>query len=372
MSLVKAQAGVDMKHILHVIQSLEFGGAEKVVVQLANKFCDEYRVTVCVTKKMGELAEELRSDVKVIAMNMGEGNNPALIGKLQQLIIEQDVDIVHCHDWGVYVESALSVKKAGRAKLILTAHGPYTQYTPGLISKFKKMIRHAVERYLSKFTYRIVAVSDSIKSYIRNDIGIADSKISVIHNGVAGYDYAATTHSEKCRKLITVGRVAKIKNHKLMLSAFSKIIKKFSDVQLTVVGDGPEFDNIKKYSDEIGLKGLVDFKGFRTDIEDLLKVHDAFLLSSHYEGISIAGLEAMSLGLPIVSTNVGGVSEMVQDSVNGFLVENDSVSDYAESIIRLCSDDKLFEELRSNSRAIFCDKFQEDAMLNGYRALYEA
>ena len=369
---LKVQTEVDMKHILHVIQSLEFGGAEKVVVQLANKFCDEYKVTVCVTKKMGELAKELSPDVKIVAMNMGEGNNPALISKLKELIVEQEVDIVHCHDWGVYVESALSVKKAGRAKVILTAHGPYTQYAPGLISKLKKMIRHIVERYLSKFTYKIVAVSDSIKSYIKKEIGIGDDKVSVIHNGVQGYNYEFTTHSDKCRKLITVGRVAKIKNHRLMIDAISTVIKSIKDVRLTIVGDGPEFENIKKYTNEIGLSDVVTFTGFRTDIEELLKLHDAFLLSSHYEGISIAGLEAMSLGLPIVSTNVGGVSEMVQDGVNGLLAENNSVTDYAQCLAKLCSDDDLFEELSRSSRAVFCDKFQEDAMLNDYRSLYEA
>lgn len=360
-----------MKHILHVIQSLEFGGAEKVVVQLANRFCNEYKVTVCVTKKMGELARELKPNVKIVAMNMGEGNNPALIGKLKDLIVEQEVNVVHCHDWGVYVESMLSVKKAGNAKVILTAHGPYTQYAPGIVSTLKKTVRHFVERYLSRSTYKIVAVSDSIKNYIKNEIGIAEEKVSVIHNGVEGYDYETMIHSNKCRKLITVGRIAKIKNHSLMIDALSKVRKNINDVCLTVVGDGPEFENIKNHTNEIGLNDIVTFTGFRTDIEVLLKQHDAFLLSSHYEGISIAGLEAMSLGLPIVSTNVGGVSEMVKDGVNGLLAENNSVINYAQCLTKLCTEDDLFKELRHNSRAVFCDKFQEEAMLNDYRALYE-
>lgn len=369
--LLRAQAEADMKNILHVIQSLEFGGAEKVVVQLANKFSDEYKITICVTKKKGDLVKELLPNVKVVSLEMGEGNNPTLIGKLKDLIIERNIDVVHCHDWGVYVESALAVKKSGRSKVILTVHGPYTQYAPGLVSKFKKILRHFVERYLSKSTYKIVAVSDAIKKYIIKDIGIVDSKVAVIHNSVEGYKFSPENNSNKCRKLIAVGRVAKIKNHRLMLSAFLKLSEKFQDVSLTIVGDGPEFNKVKKYADEIGIRSSVEFTGFRTDIEELLKQHDAFLLSSQYEGISIAGLEAMSLGLPIISTNVGGISEMVKDGVNGFLVENNNTEDYAKCLGKLCSNDSLYLELRRNSRVVFFDNFQEDAMLNEYSALYE-
>ncbi|RDH83772.1 MAG: hypothetical protein DIZ80_06440 [endosymbiont of Galathealinum brachiosum] len=359
-----------MKHILHVIQSLEFGGAEKVVVQLSNKLSIKNRVSICVTKNKGELCEQLNENIKLFSLNMGEGNNPILVTKLKQLILDNDIDIIHCHDWGVYIESVLAAKLSKRANVILTVHGPYTEYSSGIKSKLKIYLRHIVERFISRYVFKIVTVSNSIKKYIINDINIKENKMCVIHNGVEGYEYHQDDTLVKCRKYITVGRIALVKNHILMLDAFKLLADKYSDVSLTIVGDGPEFKSIQKYADNIGVTSVVVFTGFRNDIEYLLKQHDVFLLSSNYEGISIAGLEAMSLGMPIISTDVGGMSEMIKHNETGLLVNNNDASNYMSALNDIYVNEKAFYKMSYNSRQLFCKEFQEDVALEKYNKLY--
>jgi len=360
-----------MKHILHVIQSLEFGGAEKVVVQLANKFSDEYKITVCVTKAEGKLTHELNDKVALISLNMGEGNNPKLVKRLRGIISERQIDVVHCHDWGVFIEGAFATKKSPGVHLVLTAHGPYTDYAPGFISEIKKTVRHGLERYLAKSTFRFVGVSSAIKAYMLADIGLKADKVSVIHNGIEGYEPSGGKKPERCRKFITVGRIAPVKNHQLMLNAFSQAIKTHDDITLTVVGDGPEFSRIKQYAEKLGLLSHVEFTGFRSDIEDILREHDVFLLSSIYEGISIAGLEAMSLGMPVISTDVGGMSEMISQNKTGMLVEKNNANEYARALQSMCNDNELFIAMGLESRKHYDKNFRESITLNKYRQLYE-
>ena len=92
-----------MKNILHIIESLEFGGAEKVVVQLANCFSHTYNVTICTTKRSGELSSSIKTEVNYVCLNGSEGNDFSIINKIATVIGENEIDIVHIHKIHLYI-----------------------------------------------------------------------------------------------------------------------------------------------------------------------------------------------------------------------------------------------------------------------------
>lgn len=363
-----------MKNVLHVIESLEFGGAEKVVVQLANRFSETYNVTICITKRRGELCDAVNQKVKQVCLFGSEGNDFSVIGKLVAVIKENAVDVVHIHNWSVYIETVLAARIAGVKDVILTVHGPYIDYTNDNKSRLKKYIRHTIERFLSRYVSYFVPVSCAIKGYIESEIGINSSKIQVIHNGVKALNVKnrRIQPSTGSIKLVMIGRIAIIKNHKLMLDALNDLVGNNIDVFLTIAGDGPELECIKKYADDNHLNKYIDFLGFRNDIENILSDKDIFILTSNYEGISIALLESMSMGMPAIATRVGGVPETIVHEKTGLLIKAGDKEALVESIMCLSSNTELRVEMGTLAYDYFLKEFTEDKVIEQYNKLYNS
>lgn len=359
--------------ILHVIESLEFGGAEKVVVGLANRMSGKAEVTVCLVKYRGELAGDLVSDVDLVCFDMGEGLHLGLAFKLAALVKQKRVDVINVHNWAIYPESVLAAVLARRGRVVQTVHGPYTDYGDGKIQRSKRWLRHVVERRLTRLerVAKIVTVSDAIGQYVESDIGIGPDKLLTIHNGIPSTCFEPVKHEGRVG-LITVGRLARIKNHRLMIDAFATCLNRINDIFLTIVGDGPLRDELEDYVSRLGLSDQVQLTGFRDDIAELLAGHDIFLLSSNYEGISIALLEAMSLARPAIATDVGGIPETILPGKTGIIVPAGDRQALAAAIIDLAGSPGLRLDLGLNARAHFLAHFHEDIMDQRYLELYEA
>ena len=360
-----------MTHIMHIIESLEFGGAEKVVVHLANKLSSDYKVSICLTKRSGELTKEVNDNIQVHCLNSPDRNDFSLPSQIRTLLIENKVDILHSHNWGVYLESALALRKVRYTKLVHTVHGPYMNYAPGIKSALKIKLRHMAEKHVSKYVYKIVAVSRSIEDYIKKDIKIKKSKIEIIHNGITDISEGVSRNVSDIVRFVTVGRLAKIKNQKMLLEAFSLVGSEHRNFHLTFAGDGPEMQPLVHYCKKLGLEDNVSFLGFRTDVKDVLSNNDVFLLSSDYEGISIALLESMSLSMPAIATNVGGIPDTIKNDQTGFLVPLGDVNMYSNKISEFVKNSELVKTMGMNARQFFLEEFHEDVVLNGYRSLYE-
>ncbi len=360
-----------MINILHIIESLEFGGAEKVVVHLANKLCDQHNIMICVTKRSGELCEQLDSRIKVICLYGKEGNDLTVPLKLSRIIRNNNINIIHTHDWGIYLEATSALILNSQCKMIHTVHGSYMPYSSSLVDQLKLKFRHFLEKLSSLRVSKFVAVSKSIKNYIHDDIHISHKKLLTIHNGIEGHkprSFSNATFSPL--KLITVGRLAPVKKHKAMIDAVKIAANMGTKVTLTIVGDGPEYSNLTEYVKASGLSDNVKFKGFRTDISVLLADHHVFILSSDYEGISIALLEAMSTGLPGISTNVGGISDTIIDQKTGILVDKGDSVNMAKAIIQLATNPSQIEFMGANAYDYFVENFHESVVLNEYNTLY--
>jgi glycosyltransferase involved in cell wall biosynthesis len=302
---------------------------------------------------------------------MPEGNSVSLPSIISTIAKENKIEVIHSHNWGVFIECALACKRLTKAVMVHTVHGPYIQYDSGWVSYLKKILRHMAERFVARYVCKIVIVSDSIRSYIQSEIGLPLEKIITVHNGTADsfQDHTDRTIGDKI-KFITVGRVAPIKNHQMMLKAFAKVKQKGKQFELTVVGDGPELKNLQQLALSLEIVDQVKFTGFRKDINEILQVHDVFLLSSDYEGISIALLESMSFSLPAIVTNVGGVPETVINNETAYLVDAGDVDDFADKICFFIDTPSSVRVMGEKAREYFCSEFHENVVINRYQEIY--
>ena len=355
--------------ILQLIESLEFGGAEKVMIDLANELVSRHEVTICCVKRLGALAVNVDPRIHVYCLGKGEGNDVFLPFRLADLLRRERIDAMHVHNWGVFLEGALAAILARVPARVHTVHGPYTEYEIGWRSRLKRGARHCLERTFAKYFTKIVTVSDSIQEYLRQDVGIAASQLMTIHNGINIGAAPTARRDEGHIVCIAVGRLAKIKNHEMMIRAFHAV--DCPHARLWLVGDGPERKHLESLSCELGLGDRVKFVGFRHDVAELLARSNIFLMSSDYEGISISVLEAMRAGLPIVGTRVGGMQETVKDGHNGMLVEARDIEAMANAIRILIESPQECVRLGRAGRRFLESEFSILTMVERYEQIYK-
>jgi glycosyltransferase involved in cell wall biosynthesis len=358
--------------VLHVIESLEFGGAEKVVVNLANAMVDHAHVDICCVKRPGELCAALDPRVSVLCLNKGEGNDWRLPGQLAHLVRGGGYDVVHSHAWGVFLEPALARTRSAAWRLVHTVHGDYPAYRPGLASAIKRRVRRFLERRVAQRYDAVVAVSDSICDYVARDLGLRPPQLVTIHNGIGAHPSSVGPRRDGPLTFITVGRLSTVKNQALMLRAFARVASEFPDARLRFVGDGPERPALVSEVERLGLAGRVEFLGFRNDIDALLAEAHVFLMSSHYEGISIAVLEAMRARLPVIASRVGGMPETLADGRCGILFDDGDAEAMADAMGRLARARDTREAMGEAAQQRQREEFSLAATIAKYDALYRA
>jgi glycosyltransferase involved in cell wall biosynthesis len=223
-------------------------------------------------------------------------------------------------------------------------------------------------------------VSDELKRRLLLN-GVPDDRISVVVNGVEVPDLMAR---EKQRKSVreelsiqddeivvtTIGRLVPVKNHILFLQAARDVVKK-KKVKFLIVGDGVLFRALKAKTKEWNLSDSVFFMGWRDDINRILCATDIYVITSVVEGLNLSVLEAMACGLPIVGTDVKGISDMVVDKETGFLVPLDDVGTLANAILTLADNKELSERMGKNGRRVVEQQYSVRTMLANTVRIYK-
>ena len=209
-------------------------------------------------------------------------------------------------------------------------------------------------KYNSKKINRIICISDFIRTVLIKD-GISEDKLITIRSGVDINKFDKVFPSEKFRENlgvkpneILIGTVAAFAGHKdypNLLTAFAIVRKKLDNIKLCLVGDGPLKKEIEKIADQLGISKDVIFTNFVENVGEYLKAFNIFVLASRKEGLGTSLIDALSVGLPIIATNAGGIPELIKDDKNGILVEAKNNIKLAEAIINLINNPQKQKEL---------------------------
>jgi len=366
--------------ILHVIETLDVGGAEAVVANMVNHASPGFHADICCLMRSGPIAARVRPGVEIIEMGKAmEGNDYRLPFRLAGILRSRNTDIVQSHDWGTLLETVAAATLAGTTAIHM-AHGPLKQYSPADVrASLKRRIRRKAERLASLKLSRVIAVSEIVRRGLMEDVDIPAAKISLIHNGI-DLSAAPPGDPEARRKelgltpddvvLVSVGRLAAIKNYSLLLDALARAAREVPALKLVMVGEGPERLGLEAAATRLGLSGRVHFLGARDDVRDWLALGHIFALPSLYEGVSLALLEAMAAGLPAVVTRVGGNPEVVRDGECGFLIESGDTEGFARALIALAREGGLRAKMGRAARARIEAEFDLKKAVKQYEEIY--
>ena len=216
--------------------------------------------------------------------------------------------------------------------MVFTAHG--WAFTEGIAARSRNLAVF-LEKCAARLSSAIICVSEYDRQLaLRMDVGNA-LLLTRIHNGVpeVSADQRSVPHRVGVLRIICVARLDVPKDHALLLDALD-MLKELPWI-LELIGDGPLTQDIQQKTRDLGLADRVEFSGLCNDVPARLAASDVFVLTSDWEGLPLSILEAMRAGLPVVSSDVGGVSESVTDEVTGFLIPKGDKTTLANRLMRL-------------------------------------
>lgn len=367
-----------MKTVLHTIETTGPGGAETVFTQLATQpASDEFRHVAAIAGP-GWVEDTLRSaGLEPLRVHIASTRPPfdwALYRGLVDLIREHRVDLVQSHTLGMSVYACLAGART-RTRVVCTLHGD----TDLGRSDRRRGIKLGILRFGAS---SVVTVSNYLREQLLRESRIPERRATVIHNGVDVERHADTTRDRTLRDEFAirdnellfgaVGNVRAPKAYDDLLRAAAIAIQAAPSLRFVVVGEGsgPLLDGLLRLRTELGLERVFHFAGFRSDVPRVLRNFDAFVLASRSEGFSIATVQAMASGLPLIATRSGGPDEIVTSERDGLLVEPANPAVLAAAMVRLAADARLRAALGQAARTTARSRFSLSRMLDAYAALH--
>jgi glycosyltransferase involved in cell wall biosynthesis len=351
-------------NIAHVVDSMEMGGAEKLTATLCRLQRDRgHTASVHCLYLVGALGEELQAEGFEVILH-----HPCSFFHLMRCLYREfrrsRPDVVHCHNATAAIVAALPARLAGVKTVIATRHGlvkpPY---------QLRCELKFALA---SRWCDWIVGVCEGTRTNLLAAPFAARDRIIHIYNGALPADIRAVPRPKSGFTLLYVGRLAPPKDHATLLRAVALTRKHHPNVQLWMVGDGPLEISLRKLSDELGLSECVTFFGEQADVSPFMLAADLFVMSSVTEGLPVSLLEAMSVGLPAVVTDVGGMGEIARLSRAVTLVPSSDPEGMAGA---LCDAVARRQELpKMGQLASYCYErhFRPERMLDEYMKLYNS
>ena len=259
---------------------------------------------------------------------------------------KNNFNILHCHSSHALSAGLLAAKFNSELKVIGVRRVDFN-INGNFLSR---------KKYTSKNLKKIVCISEAIKNVLIKN-GISEDKINVIHSGI-DLDRMKNGNGDKIKAEFGLndefiaGSVISLVGHKdpqNLVKAASIVCRKHENIKFLIAGDGYLKNETEKMINDLGIAGKVILLGYREDVPDLMNAFDIFLMPSKMEGLGTSVLDAMSLGIPVVSTNAGGITEAVKDDVNGIVVEKQDPEAFAKAIDTMISRKDLRKKYSENA-----------------------
>lgn len=348
-------------HVVHVVFSLDVGGQERVILDLARGLVARGHRTTVISLTEGGTLRERFAGIPVETIASGQGFNPRTIARLARRLRELAPDVVHTHNRSPLIYGAPAAKLARVPRLVHTKHGR----SDGGVAV--RALAHLYDAY--------VAVSEDTARVARDTEHVPARLVRVIDNGIDVAQFVPDAGARgRVRKELGVapdtcligsaGRLVPEKNYGLLLAAAAGALAR-GEAALAIAGDGPERDALRAQA-PAGVRWL----GIRHDIPALLSAFDVFALSSATEGLPIAVIEAMAAGLPILCTAVGGLPKVVRDGATGRVIAAGDRAAYTAALDGLVADAGLRSTLGEAARADAATRFSLARVVDDYLTLY--
>lgn len=360
-------------NILLVTTHLNPGGIASYVVSLA-KGLKARKHNVIVASDEGNLVEVLNKyEIPHIPINITTKADisPKILFSLAKLfkpLRDNDIQIVHAQTRVTQVLSFWIDKIYGIPQ-VSTCHG----FFKPRLSRIK----------FPCWGRKVIAISNAVKTHLQTDLKVKPGKIELIYNGldIGKYPQYNAEQIAESKKWIGLGpgpvigniaRLSSVKGQNYLIDAMKEVVKRFPDAQLLFVGDGKIKEELLAQVNELGLNKNIVFIPSIQDTSSVLAVMDVFVMCSLAEGLGLSIMEAQSMGLPVVATNIGGIPELVKDNQTGILVGPQDSASIAGAIISLLENRQLAKQLGVNAQKNIWENFTLENMITKTEKVYES
>lgn len=367
-------AGNGLPRILQLIETGGPGGAERMLLELSQHLRKiGYDVEVGLLRSGWLEKQIVAKGLTCVPVRAKRAGDLGVIAELLKVVRAHRISLMHAHEFYMATVGA-AVSLLTGIPLIVTVHGK--NYYPD------RQRRRLLYRLTATQASRMVAVSRDLAGFFCRTIGSPVSRVEVVYNGI---DVASLAAIPRDRGLLaavgipthasvvgTVGNLYPVKGHTYLLRAMPAVISARPDAHLIVLGRGALHDALQAEAANLGIGDRLHLLGHREDVPRWLAAIDVFALPSLSEGLPLSLLEAMAAGRPSVVTGVGGVPEVVQDAVTGFIVPPASPDSLAVRIVALLGNATLSATMGAAAQASIRERFSAEQMTRSYAAMYRA
>ncbi|MDD5155236.1 MAG: glycosyltransferase family 4 protein [Candidatus Omnitrophica bacterium] len=359
-------------NILYLSNHLNTGGITSYILSLA-KGLKERGHNVCVASSAGDCLDRfIREGISYIAIpiNTKAEISPKILFsffKLLGYIKEKDIQIIHANTRVTQVLACLLQKYSGRI-YVYTCHG-----------FFKPKLSR---RLFPCWGRLVIAISRQVSDHLRNDFKVGQAKIRIIHNGIDLERFAACGPEAKsaakekfglsgAKVIGIIARLSDVKGHVYLIRAMPEVLEKIPDARLLIVGEGREKAKLAALAAGLGITKSVFFLPSVADTAEALSAMDIFVMPSLKEGLGLSLMEAMSCGLPVIGSNVGGIKTLIRHGENGLLVEPADSDSLCAAMLELLQDRFKAEALGKEARVFIQSNFSQEKMLIETEEVYK-
>ena len=358
---------------MYMAHAFEVGGAEDMVLNLVRHLPPRFEPMVCAIHHLGPIGLEIQdAGIPTTVLGLDPGlRRPWDVARLRRFLCRTRPHIVHTFLLTASVYGRLAAMLARVPVVIGTEQNIYHE----------KRLRHALAEWLLMTgTSRVVASAAAVREHYIRSVHVNPAKVDVIYNAVDWDHLQTTAGRDEMRHLTgitagspvlaTIGRLTRQKGHIYLFEALARTAA-LARAHLIVAGDGELGAWLRDRAAAFGLSARVHFLGVRRDVGNVLNAADVFVLPSLWEGLPLALALAMGAGVPVVSTTVGGIPELVEDGRTGLLVRPADSIELGRALARLIDEPDLCGRLATAARAALRSRFGVDACIASVTALYD-
>ncbi len=369
--------------VVHVIHRLGTGGMENGLVNLINHMPPErYRHAIICLQGYTDFRQRIRrDDVEIYDIDQHDGHDFGAYARLYKLLKQLKPDILHTRNLSALESQAVGAAARVKGRI----HGEHGRDIYDLHGKNRKynLLRKAIQPLVGHY----IAVSRDLAGWLQETVGVPSRKVTQIYNGVDSDKFHPRSDvrlalgpsgfmSDDAIVIGSVGRLAHVKDFPTLIQAFQRLLELWPEgrirLRLVIVGDGPTRAECEQRIAELGLGEQIWLTGDRSDVPELMRAMDVFVLPSLGEGISNTILEAMACGLPVIATEVGGNPELVTPGKTGTLTPAADHEKMAQALLMYLQNPARMVQEGLAARAEIEARFSMEAMVNGYLGVYDA
>lgn len=330
------------KKVLHISTALSWRGGEQQLAYLLEELKDEVDQFVLCTQGSEMQAHCLKNGISYFAQKKRAAFDLKFAAELKRLCRTLEVDLCHMHDAHAHTFAILAAYMGNQTPLILSRRVDFP-----IKEKWSSRMK-----YNHSAIKKIICVSDTIKKITAE--GIKDkSKLVTVHSGIDLDKFSPAKGILRKElgieeNIFLIGNTSALAEHKdyfTFLDTAAEVLKKENNIQFVIIGDGPLKEKVHTYHQKLGLGNKVFFTGYRTDVPQILKELDLFLITSKTEGLGTSIIDAFAAGVPVVGTAAGGIPELIEDNNTGLLCEVKSVECLVQAVLKIYKNQELKKKL---------------------------